>query len=285
MNVLTLIALTATLGACNVTSPQKNDPRKQPKNTAPENSNGNGMKPGDSIWPGDANAIRPKLLFHGGGGLSVLTESMLWMDEAKNTLVSKGVPGEHIYLIKYPHTKNIADIKASIDGQLKSIFAKYPVTTMYDIYGHSLGAPSSFISVAELGYLTRVRAIVSLSGVIMRQDSMPPLCWKNNPMDLCGDIFDVLVGPGDSQYIMNLLRKNDADMKRILKCSAWSQEDGAITPKNAGVFPGGVSLEMPRSWCTKESGLQGAYKCHQKMKADPEVYERIKLECFRGNLN
>jgi triacylglycerol esterase/lipase EstA (alpha/beta hydrolase family) len=233
----------------------------------------------------DKNGIRPKLLFHGGGGMAILTEQLLWMDAAKKTLISKGVPGEHIYLLKYPHTKNIADIKSSIDRQLKTIFSKYPANTKYDIYGHSLGAPSSFISFAELGYLPRVRAIVSLSGVIMRQDKYPPLCSKNNKKDLCGDIFDVLIGPTDSPYMLDLFRKNDADMRRIIKCSAWSQEDGALSPKNAGVFPGGISLEMPVSWCKKGSGLMGAYKCHQKMKSDPQVFERIKNECFEGNLN
>ncbi len=226
------------------------------------------------------NALHPKLLFHGGGGMS--TDSLIDMHSAATVLIKLGVPKEHIYLIKYPHQKNIADIKAAVDTQLKTIFAKYPSDTKFDSIGHSLGLLASFVSLAELGYLPKIRSLIGVAGVAMRQDEakLPMGCKKGSTTDLCGDIFDKVVGSSDSPYILDLISKNSADMQRINKCAVWSKKDGVLSPPNAGVFPGGKSVEMPASWCPMGSILN---PCHLQAKSSQAVYEAMKTQCFGGD--
>ncbi len=234
--------------------------------------------------PVSENLIHPKLLFHGGGGMS--TSAMIDMTSAAAVLKKLGVPGEHIHLIKYPHTKNIKDINAAVDTQLKTIFAKYPANTRFDSIGHSLGLLASFISLSELGHLPKIRSIIGVTGVLMRQDvkALPMGCTKGSTTDLCGDIFDKVLGTSNSPYILELLSKNATELKRINKCSIWTSQDGVLSPPNAGVFPDGKSVEMPKSWCTATSGIFGNLNpCHLKAKSATPVYEAMKTQCFGGD--
>lgn len=234
--------------------------------------------------PEPENPIHPKLLFHGGGGMS--TSSMIDMTPAAAVLKKLGVPAEHIHLIKYPHTKNIKDINAAVDAQLKTIFAKYPANTRFDSIGHSLGLLASFISLSELGHLPKIRSIIGVTGVLMRQDvkALPMGCTKGSTTDLCGDIFDKVVGTSNSPYILDLLSKNATELKRINKCSIWTSQDGILSPPNAGVFPDGKSVEMPKSWCASTAGIFGNLNpCHLTAKSATPVYEAMKTQCFGGD--
>lgn len=230
------------------------------------------------------NPIHPKLLFHGGGGMSM--PSMIDMTPAATVLKKLGVPAEHIHLIKYPHTKNIKDINAAVDTQLKKIFEKYPANTRFDSIGHSLGLLASFVSLSELGHLPKIRSIIGVTGVLMRQDvkALPMGCTKGSATDLCGDIFDKVLGESNSPYILDLLSKNATEIKRINKCSIWTSQDGILSPPNAGVFPDGKSVEMPKSWCVTAPGLMGKLNpCHLKAKSSTAVYEAMKAQCFGGD--
>jgi len=234
----------------------------------------------------EENAVHPKLLFHGGGGLT--PSSMKDMSRASQALVSLGVAASNIHIIRYPDTKNISDIKAAVSSQLQTIFSQYPANTKFDSIGHSLGLLASFISLAELGHLPKMRALIGVTGVLMRQDesAMPFGCRKGNTQDLCGDIFDRVVGSTDSTYILDLLSKNATELSRIKKCSIWTTQDGILSPPNAGVFPNGISIEMPKSWCTANPflGKLNPNPCHLKSKDDPIIYQTMKEKCFAGDL-
>jgi hypothetical protein len=262
-------------------TPDATDEAENNKNT---NNDSSGSGQNVMPKPEPESDIHPKLLFHGGGGMSGLMPSTIDMRPAAKILTNLGVPSEHIHLIKYPHTKNISDIKTAVDSQLKTIFAKYPSNTKFDSIGHSLGLLASFISLAELGHLPKIRSIIGVAGVAMRQDdkAMPTGCTRGNTKDLCGDIFDKVVGSSDSAYVLDLLKKNVADMQRINKCAIWSQKDGVLSPPNAGVFPGGKSIQMPSSWCPMGNVLN---PCHLQAKSSTAVYEAMKAQCFGGDFN
>jgi hypothetical protein len=280
--------LLLSLAACSGSSEEQKKRIKNPdiKDQAANNKDtNNDSSSGDqsvSPAPVPENEIHPKLLFHGGGGMSGLMPSTIDMRPAAKILTNLGVPSEQIHLIQYPHTKNISDIKAAVDSQLKTIFAKYPSNTKFDSIGHSLGLLASFISLAELGHLPKIRSIIGVAGVAMRQDdkAMPMGCTKGSTKDLCGDIFDKVVGPSDSVYVLDLLSKNAADMARINKCAVWSAKDGVLSPPNAGVFPGGKSVQMPSSWCPMGNMLN---PCHLQAKSSTAVYEAMKAQCFGGD--
>ena len=116
----------------------------------------------------------------------------------------------------------------------------------------------------------------------MRQDGtkMPIGCKQGSTTDLCGDIFDKVIGSSDSPYILDLISKNAADMQRINKCAVWSKKDGILSPPNAGVFPGGKSVEMPSTWCPMGNMLN---PCHLQAKSSLPVYEAMKAQCFGGD--
>jgi hypothetical protein len=270
---------------CSVSAPEEGTRKKLPdtiKNDDAYKDSSNGGQGVNPMTPEPENEVHPKILFHGGGGMSGLMPSTLDMRPAAKILSNLGVPSEQIHLIQYPHTKNISDIKSSVDSQLKTIFERYPGNTKFDVIGHSLGLLASFVSIAELGYLPKIRSIIGVAGVVMRQDekAMPMGCKKGSTTDLCGDIFDKVVGAGDSTYILDLLSKNAADMQRINKCAVWSQKDGILSPPNAGVFPGGKSVEMPSSWCPMGNLLN---PCHLQAKSSVAVYEAMKTQCFGGD--
>lgn len=281
---LLLLSLTACSGSGAEQMQRSKNPDIKDQTQNNKNTNNDSLSGDQNVipMPEAENEIHPKLLFHGGGGMSGLMPSTLDMRPAAKILINLGVPSEQIHLIQYPHTKNISDIKAAVDSQLKTIFSKYPSNTKFDSIGHSLGLLASFISFAELGHLPKIRSIIGVAGVAMRQDdkAMPMGCTKGSTKDLCGDIFDKVVGPNDSAYVLDLLSKNAADMARINKCAIWSQKDGILSPPNAGVFPGGKSVQMPSSWCPMGNFLN---PCHLQAKSSTAVYEAMKAQCFGGD--
>jgi len=255
----------------NTDADQKND---KPSDQLPP-ANGGGSQTTES-------AVHPKILFHGGGGYSALTPGLKDMSSASQQIAKLGFPSKDIFLVTYPDTKNISDIKAALDPQLKKIFAKYDANTRFDAIGHSLGLLAGFVSLSELGHLPKIRSIIGVNGVLMRQEksAMPAGCSPNNTRDLCGDIFDKVVGSSNSPYIVGLIQQNQTELTRINKCAIWSSNDGILKPANSGVFPDGKSVEMTGNWCKNASLFN---PCHLQAKSSPEVFAKMKSDCFNGN--
>jgi len=212
--------------------------------------------------------IYPKVLFHGGGGGT--PPRFKDMSSAKTQMVLLGFPTDHIFEVRYPDSKNLADINASLKPQLEGIFARYPPETKFDLIGHSLGHVVSLVSMAQLGSLEKVRKLIGLAGVMFGQlGGKPGLCaFSFLAPYYCGDIFDLLVGTTQPPFILDLLDTHWEEMKRIEKCSLFSPEDGILNPFDSGAFEDGINISLPQVH-------------HLKFKSSPQVFFQMKEACFK----
>jgi hypothetical protein len=219
----------------------------------------------------EAPSVFPKILFHGGGGGA--PKSITNMSSAATQLERLGYPKEHILKVRYPDRKNISEITAAVEPQLKKFIARYPSDTQFDVLGHSLGHVVSFVTMAKLGLLDKIRKLIGLAGVMFGQlGEKPGLCrFEILAPYYCGDIFDLLVGTTEPPFILDLMEKNAEEMKRIEKCSLFSPEDGMLDPYDSGAFADGTNISIPNMH-------------HLKFKSSPLVFEKMKEECFRGEL-
>ena len=217
----------------------------------------------------EAPLIVPKILFHGGGGGA--PKSITDMSSATTQLETLGFSKEHILKVRYPDKKNISEITAALEPQLKKFMAQYPSETQFDVLGHSLGHVVSFVTLAKMGLLHKVRKLIGLAGVMFGQlGEKPGLCsFEILAPYYCGDIFDLLMGTIEPPFLLDLMEKNAEEMKRIEKCSLFSPEDGMLDPYDSGAFPDGINITIPNMH-------------HLKFKNSPFVFEKMKEECFRG---
>lgn len=211
----------------------------------------------------------PIILFHGGGGGA--PTSIKDMESAAKQLENLGFPSEHIYKVKYPDSKNIADMLVALKPQFKEILSRYPEETRFDTIGHSLGHVVSLVSIARLNLLGRLRKLIGIAGVMFGQmGGKPGLCAYDFFAPIyCGDIFDLLVNTTKPRLILDILEQNESEMKRIEKCSLFSPEDGILNPYDSGAFPDGTNISIPNIH-------------HLKFKNSSKVFTKLKEACFNG---
>lgn len=211
----------------------------------------------------------PKILFHGGGGgAPAFTKDM---KPAAKQLSKLGFPEEHIYQVKYPDSKNIADMVAALKPQLEDILSHYPPGTPFDTIGHSLGHVVSLVAVTRLDLLSRLRKLIGIAGVMFGQMGPKPwLCgYALLAPHYCGDIFDILIGTRTPSIVMDILENKAVEMSRVQKCSLYSPEDGVLNPYDSGAFPDGINVSIPDM-------------THLEFKGSPQVFSTIKEACFDG---
>jgi len=216
-----------------------------------------------------SNSPIPKILFHGGGGGAPAFAKD--MEPAAKQLVRLGFPREHIYKVKYPDSKNIADMLVALKPQFEEILSHYPEGTPFDTIGHSLGHVVSLVSVARLNLLSRLRKLIGIAGVMFGQmGNKPWLCgYEFLAPYYCGDIFDLLIGTHTPSVVMDILEKNAAEMSSVEKCSLFSPEDGVLNPYDSGAFSDGINISIPNV-------------SHLKFKSSPQVFSAMKEACFNG---
>jgi len=217
----------------------------------------------------EAQTVFPKIIFHGGGGGA--PKSLTNMSTAVTQLERLGFPKEHVLKVHYPDQKDILEITKVLEPQLRKFMAQYPSESQFDVMGHSLGHVVSFVSLARLHLLSRVRKLIGLAGVMFGQlGEKPGLCaFPLLAPHYCGDIFDLLIGTTEPPFILELMEQNAEEMRRVEKCSLFSPEDGMLNPYDSGAFKEGLNISIPNMH-------------HLKFKSSPIVFEKMKEECFGG---
>jgi len=223
------------------------------------------------LFAGESTEISPKILFHGGGG-----GAPKWatdMSSAADQLKRLGFPKEHIFKVNYPAQKNISDIVAVLEPQLKGFMGRYSSDTEFDVVGHSLGHAVSLVTMARLGLLSKVRKLIGIAGVMFGQlGEKPGLCRLTFLASrYCGDIFDLLIGTTRPLLIEDIIEKNPEEMERIQKCSLFSPDDGRLVPFDSGAFQDGINISLPNVK-------------HLQFKSSSQVFDTMKQECFGGEL-
>jgi len=213
--------------------------------------------------------VHPKILFHGGGGGT--PAHFKDMSTASKQLERLGFPKEHIYLVKYPDSKNISEMNLALQPQFEEILNRYSPQVKFDLIGHSLGHVVSLVSVAQLGLLHRIRKLIGLAGVMFGQlGEKPGLCaFDFLAPYYCGDIFDLLIGSTKPPFILDLMDAHWQEMKNIEKCSLFSPDDGILDPYDSGAFEDGVNISIPKVH-------------HLKFKSSEKVFLNMKEACFQG---
>jgi len=210
----------------------------------------------------------PKILFHGGGGGA--PKASIDLSPLRVQFQENGIPKKDLYLVQYPHSKDLKEIIQALRPQITEIISRYSTETQFDLIGHSLGHVVSLVSMAKLNLLSKIKRLIGLAGVMFGQyGKKPGLCrFKLFAPYFCGDIFDLLLGTTEPPFLMTLLERHAEEMNRIEKCSLYSPEDGVLDPYDSGAFSDGTNVSLPDIH-------------HIKFKSSPQVFEAMIKNCYQ----
>jgi len=206
---------------------------------------------------------RPVYFVHGGAAQWIVR-----MDDLQDFFVEDGYLKQDLHLLRYKYASDVDPIKNSLAAQIKTIMAKYPKSTKFDIVGHSLGAFVAFYTILEAELTHRISHFISLGGMVRGVDRESTFV-KNFYQLFKGKTARRLV-PYMNDFIVALLNKHKVAIANLDKCALFSYDDVIVNkPYESGAFEDGSNL-----------GLNGF--SHLDFIHSHDIYVHLKEVCYKN---